>query len=67
MREESCVSDGARIRKKDKSFACKNQRALGKYLVERLDRRDTEFNRGDRERAFLSASKWVCFLTKEEG
>ena len=67
MREESCVSDGARIREKDKSFACKNQRALGKHLVECLDRRNTEFGWGDRERAFLSASKWVCFLTKEEG
>ena len=67
MREESCVSDGARIRKKDKSFACKNQRTLGKHLVERLDRRNTEFGWGDHERAFLSASEWVCFLTKEEG
>ena len=67
MREESCVSDGARVRKKDKSFACKNQRALGKHLVERLDRRNTEFGWGDHERAFLSASEWVCFLTKEEG
>ena len=67
MREESCVSDGARVRKKDKSFACKNQRALGKHLVARLDRRNTEFGWGDHERAFLSASKWVCFLTKEEG
>lgn len=67
MREESCVSDGARIGKKDKSFACKNQRTLGKHLVERLDRRNTEFGWGDHERAFLSASKWVCFLTKEEG
>lgn len=67
MREESCVSDGARIREQDKSFACKNQRALGKHLVECLDRRDTEFNRGDCERAFLSVGKWVYFLTKEEG
>ena len=67
MREESCVSDGARIRKKDKSFACKNQRALGKYLVECLDRRNTEFDRGDRERAILYSSEWVCFLTKQEG
>ena len=67
MREESCVSDSARVREKDKSFACKNQRTLGKHLVERLDRRNTEFGWGDHERAFLSASKWVCFLTKEEG